>query len=274
MKPSMVAAVEVARRVGIDSTIPTLVQETNNTVVWLRPHEVIAKVGTHPDSAGVLAHEHRVASALAEIDASVAVPVAGAGVEAHEGTGFTVTLWCRLQTVATNESAASIAESLRGLHRSLAMASLDLPPYGDQFERAHAALFSDVKMAALAGEDRAFLREAFEGLWCEVGRRQLVEQPLHGEPHEANRLHTASGIRWIDFEGACRGPIEWDLAFLPERSLAAFGEVDLELLDLLGTLNAARRATWGWVQARFPEMRRFGEEQLRVVRARLRRSFN
>jgi hypothetical protein len=57
MKPSMVAAVEVARRVGIDSTMPTLVQETNNTVVWLRPHEVIAKVGTYPDSAGVLAHE-------------------------------------------------------------------------------------------------------------------------------------------------------------------------------------------------------------------------
>ena len=86
-----------------------------------------------------------------------------------------------------------------------------------------------VGVADIEQLDRRFGREAV----------REPEQPLHGEPHEANRLHTAAGIRWIDFEDACRGPIEWDLAFLPERSLAAFGQVDRELLDLLGTLNAA-----------------------------------
>ena len=268
MKPAVRAAVEIARRSGIDSDAPTLLQETNNSVVWLRPHEVIAKVGSHRDSADVLAHEHRVASALAALEAPVAPPVEGTGVETHAETGFTVTLWTRFDGAMDSGSARSVGESLRELHRALAMTDLELPPLQVHVERARGALFRDAAMTALAAQDLAFLREAFEDLRRQVGERRFAEQPLHGEPHEGNRLDTGGGVRWIDFEDACRGPLEWDLVFLPEESVSVFADVDRDLLDLLRTLDAARRATWAYVQARFPEMRAFGEEMLDVVRAR------
>jgi hypothetical protein len=58
------AAVEVARQTGLDSDDPVLIQETNNTVVWLRPHPVVAKVGTRSASAETLVREHAAVSAL------------------------------------------------------------------------------------------------------------------------------------------------------------------------------------------------------------------
>ncbi len=58
------AAIRVAK--GLDRLVdkPLLIQETNSTVVWLRPHSIIAKVGTHAESAEFLTREHEVASIL------------------------------------------------------------------------------------------------------------------------------------------------------------------------------------------------------------------
>jgi aminoglycoside/choline kinase family phosphotransferase len=98
-----------------------------------------------------------------------------------------------------------------------------------------------------------------------LDERTFPEQRLHGEPHAGNYLLTPTGLRWIDFEDACRGPVEWDLAFLPADGVATFKDVDVDLLALLQTLNSARVATWCWVQARFPEMRRHGEHHLAFV---------
>ncbi len=80
---------------------------------------------------------------------------------------------------------------------------------------------------------------------------------------------TSAGIRWIDFEGACIGPMEWDLAFLNEGARDQFEHVDHSLLELLTSLNSARVATWCWVRARFPAMRQHGEHHLSLLRSRL-----
>ena len=71
---------------------------------------------------------------------------------------------------------------------------------------------------------------------------------------------------YVDFEDACIGPVEWDLAFLPADGVAMFRDVDLHLLVLLRPLNSARVATWCGVQARFPAMRIHGEHHLGLVR--------
>ena len=73
---------------------------------------------------------------------------------------------------------------------------------------------------------------------------------------------------WIDFEDACRGPVEWDLAFLTEEARGVFENVDRPLLELLTTLNSVRVATWCWVQARFPQMRSHGQQHLSLLRTR------
>ena len=72
---------------------PILLQETNNTVVWLRPHEIIAKVGTWAHSEEALRREHDVATILAAAGAPIALPVRDAEPVRDEHSGFLVTLW-------------------------------------------------------------------------------------------------------------------------------------------------------------------------------------
>jgi hypothetical protein len=43
------AACRVAADFGFVADDPVILQETNNTVVWLRPHPIIGKVGTRND---------------------------------------------------------------------------------------------------------------------------------------------------------------------------------------------------------------------------------
>ena len=75
MKPPIDAAVRVGSQHGFATDTPILVQETNNTVVWLRPNAVIAKVGTRPHSNEALTLEHHVSAALASAAAPIAPPI-------------------------------------------------------------------------------------------------------------------------------------------------------------------------------------------------------
>ncbi len=146
------------------------------------------------------------------------------------------------------------------------MCGVDLPDFREDLRLARAALEDDSNLVALASADRDLLRQVFDTLLPDLHAREFRGRPLHGEPHDGNRLVTADGIRWIDFEKSCRGPLEWDLAFLPGEACEGFGDIDEALLDLLSLLNSARVATWCWVQARFPEMRWHGEHHLAIVR--------
>src|SRR5919109_3867084 len=92
----MVAAVEVGEAQGVDASAAVLLQETNNTVVWLRPSQVVAKVATRPDGKVALRLEHAVGTELAALGAEIAAPVPGIDAVEHAATGFVVTLWERL----------------------------------------------------------------------------------------------------------------------------------------------------------------------------------
>jgi Ser/Thr protein kinase RdoA (MazF antagonist) len=121
-------------------------------------------------------------------------------------------------------------------------------------------------VAALLPADRAFLRDAYDEGLSVLGGTATSEYRLHGEPHDANRLVTSAGLRWIDFESCCVGPWEWDLAFQPREVDAHLIDIDHGLLALLRRLNSARVATWCLAQSRFPGMRRHGELHLAFLR--------
>lgn len=265
--PACRAALDVARGLGLAVNDAELVQETNNTVVWLRPHGVIAKVGTHGNSAEGLIREHAIGVALAALGAPVAPPLPDVKPVRHGPTGFTVTLWSRLdhQCDDIHIPGSMVGESLRVLHQALSICGVELPGFRVALDAARNALSDDARVAALASAERVALRAAFDDLMGELDHRDFCEQALHGEPHEGNRLSTPAGLRWIDLESVCRGPLEWDLALLPAGAREVFSVVDPDLLRLLQVLNSARVATWCWVQARFPEMRRHGEHHLSIV---------
>jgi hypothetical protein len=272
MEPTMMseaasAASRVAARHGYEAKDPIVLQETNNSVVWLRPHEIIAKVGKWKHSGESLAREHRLAVALTAEDAPIAPPVAGAEPMIDEGTGFVVTLWHRLDRVSEQEfTPLAVGRALLDLHDHLAGYEGQLPSFYDGLSLARATLEDAGAMRALGAQDRSILRAAFDRLVPEVEAHGFVEEVLHGEPHDGNLLATPAGLRWIDLEAVCTGPLEWDLAFLPEGATEVFPTIDAELLGLLRTLNSARVATWCWARAEFDEMRRHGAYHLEQVR--------
>lgn len=265
------AALEVGLQLGVDSDDPVVLQETNNTVVWLRPHPVIAKVGTRADSAEGILREHAVATALSSLGAPVVEPLKGSTPLRDSTGGFVVTLWHRLEQDPTAVVAgAMVGRSLQQVHQALMMSGVELPDYRLGLQRARRTLGDDLLMSALGSDNLVLLRDAFDALLPQLDNRVFSRCALHGEPHAGNYVVTASGIRWIDFESVCTGPTEWDLAFLPDDAREVFTDVDRELLALLSTLNSARVATWCWVRSRFPEMRRHGVHHLDLVRASLR----
>ena len=46
-------------------------------------------------------------------------------------------------------------------------------------------------------------------------------QPLHGDAHPGNVIATREGLAWIDFEDACLGPVECDLATMMDAGASA-----------------------------------------------------
>lgn len=246
---------------------PVLVQETNNLVVWLRPHAIIAKIGTWSHSEEALRREHAVATFLTTSGAPIAPPVRDTEPIRDEHTGFLVTLWQRLEHDATRESSpVDVAGAIRRLHEGLSRYPGELPSFRDGVRRARATLDDDRLMTALGNEDRSLLRSAFDHISAKLEAFDYVERPLHGEPHLGNVLVTTSGVRWIDLEAVCVGPLEWDVAFLSDDAAQLFPEVDAVLLALLRTLNSARVATWCWARARVGDMRKHGEYHLEQVR--------
>ena len=100
-----------------------------------------------------------------------------------------------------------------------------------------------------------------------IGDRGAAEQLLHGEPHPGNVLSTKNGLLFIDLETCCRGPVEFDLAHVPEEVSERYPDADQELLRECRVLVLAMVAAWRWDPGdQFPNGQRAGRELLRALR--------
>ena len=260
------AATVAGEAAGFRGARPVVLQDSNNVVVWLAPHEVVAKVGVWPHSAEVLGREVGVCAHLAALGAPVAAPI---GELRHTpAMGLPVSLWERLQPATTGSpSDGDLVTMVQQVHAGLASYAGQLPTYRVAVDHARATLFDDHRMSALRRSDLRLLRDAFDE-WASRTRAWSAEtQPLHGDLHLGNVITAAGGPTLIDFEAVCKGPLEWDLASMPAGVIEAAGPVDNELLVLLRLLNSARVATWSWSLADHETMRALGEQELAVVRA-------
>lgn len=264
------AAKAVGLTAGFESPHAIVMQDTNNVVVWLAPHPVVAKVGVWPHSREVLAREAEVCRELAGRAAPCAMPV-GPMIVDH-ASGLPVSLWHRLEAVpGARSSAGELATMLHRVHAALRDCGITLPSFLVSVDHAREALFDDHRMGALPRDDLTLLRDAFDA-WATVARDlSAPQQPLHGEPHLGNVIVTAEGPQLVDFEAVSHGPREWDLASMEEEVARAFGAVDEDLLARLRLLNSARVATWCWAGAAQPVLRAHGEHHLDIVRRAVRR---
>ncbi|HEX3470551.1 MAG TPA: aminoglycoside phosphotransferase family protein, partial [Silvibacterium sp.] len=195
----------------------------------------------------------------------------------HQHDGFALTFWEFVEHDRTYVAGADetghflreLHEALRGYHGALRRLSpfAEIPQWLDEVESWN----------IVDGADIAMLRRGFATVAAEIEALRLPEQPLHGDAHKKNVLKTSKGLVWTDFEDACCGPIEWDLACFVRTSLEP-GEVALASygaqsdLDRLKPFFAARDlqgAVWGAIlTTRFPDRKERAAEWMAVARSR------
>jgi thiamine kinase-like enzyme len=125
---------------------------------------------------------------------------------------------------------------------------------------------------ALADADRELLSNTLGSLRRAIVDRGAAEQLLHGEPHPGNLLKTKQGLLFADLETCCRGPVEFDIAHVPEVVSEHYPGADQELLRECRILVLVMVAAWRWDRDdQFPNGRQAAVELLSEIRAALER---
>lgn len=240
---AVAAAVAAAREQGVRCEEPIVLRDAWHVLVHLAPSPIVARASQSLDwpggpSADDVVRELAVASHAARRGAPVVPPSDELDPGPHEQDGHVVTFWRYVESTGEVDGRAA-GRGLRAIHDALEDYDGSLPA---------AAHPEDVhEMLATLGdsEDTRLLRDIVSY------PPDLPGHALHGDAHLWNCIASAGGPLWHDFETACRGPREYDLAALvlndlvrgPDQSareaLAAYGEHDAELLDAVVPLYAA-----------------------------------
>jgi len=273
MKASDVPRARAAAR----STASSLELTVNDTVVLhdsnkltlrLLPCDVLARVA--PAAHQIAQFEIDVAGRLAESDSPVAALDPRVEPRVYERDGFALTLWTYYEPATPQEvSPADYADALERLHVGMRKLDIPTPHFTDRVDEAQQLVASRDRTPALVDADRELLAKTLRNLRAATSER-VGEQVLHGEPHPGNLLSTKNGLRFIDFETCCRGPVEFDLAHAPDGVSEHYPGVDQDLLRQCRILVLAMITTWRWDRAdQFPNGRQLGTEWLGQIRAEL-----
>jgi Phosphotransferase enzyme family len=245
------AARSVAARLGVVVDQPAILADSNNTIVWLAPTAVVAKVGTsHFRDAELesLTRELAVASYLAGRGSPVVAPADAVDPGPHRWRNLTVTLWQHTPSSETSTvEPPEVAAVLSSVHEALSGYREPLPRFDIELADGR-RLLQPRRSPALSLPDRRFLLGVVDELEATLPRQVGELLPLHGSPHAGNWIHTSEGLRLLDFETACLGPREWDLAALDDTALALFDDVDLDLVTQLRRMRSVCVAAKCWVE--------------------------
>ncbi len=262
---AVAAATSVAASLGLTANDATILHNSNKLALRLTPCDVFARVAHVGQEVAQL--EVEVAQQLAEVGCPVGILEPRVEPLVYKRDGFAVTLWTYYEPVTPEVSPVEYAKALELLHVGMRKVEVTTPRFTDRVAEAEEIVAKPDLSPELADADRVFLSGRLESLRRAIDDRGALEQLLHGEPHPGNVLSTKDGPLWIDFETCCRGPVEFDLAHVPEAVCEHYPNVDQELLDECRQLVLAMVAAWRWDAGdQFPNGRRFGNELLRSLR--------
>jgi hypothetical protein len=222
-----------------------LLQNSNKLALRLLPCDVLARVA--PVGQEVARFEVELAQRLAGTESPVAALEPRVEPRAYERDGFVITLWTYYGSVARLEiPPADYASALERLHAGMRTLDITAPHFTDRVAEAQQLVASSDRTPALADADRELLGNTLRTLRRAIEDRGAPEQLLHGEPHPGNVLNTKHGLRFIDLETCCRGPVEFDLAHVPEDVSGRYPDTDQDLLRECRILVLAMITAWRW----------------------------
>jgi len=268
---AVTASVSTAVALGLTVNETVVLHDSNKLTLRLLPCDVLARVA--PVAHQVAQFEIELAQRLAVAGSPVAALESRVEPRVYERDGFEVTLWTYYEPATHQEvSPADYANALGRLHAGMRTLDVRTPHFTDRIEQAQQVVASRDRSPALVDDDRELLGDTLRSLRRVISEQDVAEQILHGEPHPGNVLTTKNGLLFIDFETCCRGPVEFDLAHMPEEVGEHYPGVDQDLLRECRILVLAMITTWRWDRGdQLPNGRRLGTEWLSQIRAALDR---
>jgi Ser/Thr protein kinase RdoA (MazF antagonist) len=260
-------AASTASALGLRVDEAKLVHASNRIAVRLLPVDVLARVAFATHEAA--AFEVDLAARLAATDSPVARLDPRVAPRVYERDGFELTFWTYYEPQPARElSPADYADALSQLHAGMRHVDVTTPRFTDRVTEAQLIVGSRDRTPDLEDADRDLLVNTFRRVMPVIAGRGAAEQLLHGEPHPGNVLNTKDGPLFIDLETACRGPVEFDLAHVPEAVSEGYFGIDRAVLDACRTLVLAMVAAWRLdPDDVFPSGRQAALELLAALRA-------
>jgi hypothetical protein len=271
MQPSeiqraLAAAMSITSALGLPVGDVIVLHDSNTLTARLLPCDIVARVA--PIAHQVAQFEIELARRLAETQSPVAALDPRAEPRVYERDGFAVTLWTYYKPATPREvSPAGYANALERLHAGMRQLEVRTPHFTSRVEEAQHLVESSNLTPDLADADRELLITTLRSRRRAIIDRGAAEQLLHGEPHPGNVLSTDSGPLFIDLETCCRGPVEFDLAHVPEDVSERYAAADEALLAECRGLVLAMVAAWRWDRGdQFPDRQRAARELLNALR--------
>lgn len=268
----MAAAVSTAAVLELSVEDAVVLHHSNRIAVRLLPCDVLARVAMVARRPGA-DFEVEVARRLAETDSPVAAPESRVEPRAYVRDQFVVTFWTYYEPVVLRDvPPAEYAQALKRLHAGMREIDPTAPHFTDRAATARRLVQDRDQTPELGDGDRELLSRALGKLTQAIGRRGAPEQLLHGEPHPGNLLRTRNGLLFADLETCCRGPVEFDVAHVPQEVSEYYPGADQGLLRECRILMLAMITAWRWDRDdRLPDGRRLGVEWLSELRVDLDR---
>ena len=240
------AGASTTSELGLRVDDAVVVHNSDRIAVRLVPCDVLARVA--PSShQGNSRFELEVARRLAETDSPVGELEPRVEPRVYVRDDFVVTLWTYYEPAAPSDIApADYANALMRLHACLRQVDLEAPRFTEQVTTRQWLVAEREQTPELRDADRELLSTTLSRLSNAITGEDGVEQVLHGEPHPGNVLGTRRGPLFIDLATCCRGPVEYDLAFVPDDVWEHYPGANRDLVHQCHALMWAMFAAQRW----------------------------
>lgn len=241
-------AVEVARStacdIGLQVNDAVIIHNSDRIAVRLIPSDVLVRIGPQAWEEA-FQYEADVARRLAETNCPVGELEPRAEPRVYVRDTFVLTIWIYYEQVG-DISPAAYADALIRIHAGLRQIDLAAPHITERVTAWEAEVANQEQTPELPDTHRELLSNTFQRIRKAMNRWDNGDQLLHGEPHPRNLLSTSKGPLFIDLHTCQRGPVEYDIAFVPEEVAAHYPGANHHLVHELRALMWAGFTTMRW----------------------------
>jgi hypothetical protein len=261
----------IVGELGLSVNEAVVIHNSDRIAVRLLPCDVLARIAPQT-VAESLQFEAEIAWQLAQTNSPVGLLEPHAQSRVYVRDGFALSFWIYYEP-AGEIAPADYAEALRRFHVGLAQIDYPVPHISERIATWSERLHDPQQTPDIPDAERELLSTTLKRVQAAMQQHRSADQLLHGEPHPGNLLSTKHGPLFIDLHTCQRGPIEYDIAFIPEAAAAHYSGANQALVHEFRILMWAGFTIMRWYPwDQFPERDHWRNEGMKLLRAALDRA--